>query len=895
MKKHILYSSVLLGMAAIATGCSENAWNDHLDGFDGNFNYTGKVNVSYTLTNSDYETIGSALEKVAATDEEIAAAKAIKANHYFDQHSVYPAQMALPYLFNDTSSDYFIYSDGSVVEATFVQAESIPEEISKISSANTYTIVSPVAASEIPGLLEARYPDAEEGDYSIVSYIDESTVAAVPVNVAPKAMSPKTMAKAFKTRAESNVWTVTEALANVNDGFEGEAVVIGTISQINDVSTSYGNATYFIKDNLNDADEASIEIYRGYSLDGENFTSEDEIVVGETVIVSGNLTVYNSTIEFGAGSAIVSKYSQSMWSVAEALGNMTNDSYEGEAIVKGVVSQIDDLSTSYGNATYYIKDSLKAEDSLEVFRGKYLDGEAFTSEDQLEVGATVVVYGELTNYNGTLEFTSGSSLLSYSTGSLNTGSDNLSSNIKDVTEGEVLSATAVVSAQCTRGLILTDNAGSILYYNPDVDLSAYPVGTVVEFSGEVSSYNKGYQLSSTATLKAIETMDYNYPSAEMYTADMITAAVEGTENMLAEYVAIEGVVSFSGNYTNIAITGTSVVGSAYYIPDALKDELVAGSNYVFYGYFTSFTSSYFYIVVTGFEEKTPDVDPMSFTNQVYYYDGSAWDVAENTAVIDPADYVKMGFSNNDLSDAEIYLPLYMKNAYPYAMPGDEVYVAYNLRTNSASCDLLVYDGSSWMVNNNNKEEVTASFTKSEGNWSFTKYLGKAIFDLYQEDEITLDRKYMLVSGSKCANPVVEGNNYGYLLTTSISVSGTLIVMANDVNGFSFLSTFEQDGNTYEVPEGYFIIKDTYDRYMYLQGSYSSFNVSDNVTITDGSIDQGFLFSATMNEDGSWNINNNRGDGNVRNVYYSSGYDNFAAYTEQGANDSLPFLYILEEE
>ena len=134
MKKHILYSSVLFATAALMSGCSENAWNDHLDGFDGSFNYTEKVTVSYTLSNSDYETIGKSLQNIATTDEEIAAAKAIQSNHYFDQSSVYPAQVAVPYLLDDTSSDYYIYSNGSTAEITFNQAEGLPEEISQISS-----------------------------------------------------------------------------------------------------------------------------------------------------------------------------------------------------------------------------------------------------------------------------------------------------------------------------------------------------------------------------------------------------------------------------------------------------------------------------------------------------------------------------------------------------------------------------------------------------------------------------------------------------------------------------------------------------------------------------------------------------------------------------------------
>ena len=98
--------------------------------------------------------------------------------------------------------------------------------------------------------------------------------------------------------------------------------------------------------------------------------------------------------------------------VAEAL-QLIADGYTGNATVAGVISDITEISIQYGNATYIIKDKASDEEGLTVFRGKYLNGESFTSEDQLEVGASVVVTGELVLYGTTPEFTTGNYLLSY--------------------------------------------------------------------------------------------------------------------------------------------------------------------------------------------------------------------------------------------------------------------------------------------------------------------------------------------------------------------------------------------------------------------------------------------------------------------------------------------------
>lgn len=83
------------------------------------------------------------------------------------------------------------------------------------------------------------------------------------------------------------------------------------------------------------------------------------------------------------------------------------------AFVKGVIASITEISTSFGNATYMIKDA-EGTETFQVYRGYYLNGDKFTSEDQLKVGAEVLISGELVNYMGnTPQLTTGSKLVSY--------------------------------------------------------------------------------------------------------------------------------------------------------------------------------------------------------------------------------------------------------------------------------------------------------------------------------------------------------------------------------------------------------------------------------------------------------------------------------------------------
>lgn len=108
---------------------------------------------------------------------------------------------------------------------------------------------------------------------------------------------------------------------------------------------------------------------------------------------------------------------ETAYTVAKAHELIDADQALNEAVyVKGIISQIDEVSTQYGNATYYISDNGETEGQLEVYRGYSLEGEKFTSEDEIKLGDEVIVYGKLVNYVkdgvGTHEFTTGSKIYS---------------------------------------------------------------------------------------------------------------------------------------------------------------------------------------------------------------------------------------------------------------------------------------------------------------------------------------------------------------------------------------------------------------------------------------------------------------------------------------------------
>lgn len=85
-----------------------------------------------------------------------------------------------------------------------------------------------------------------------------------------------------------------------------------------------------------------------------------------------------------------------------------------EIYVKGFISQIDEVSESYGNATYWISDQKgSTAGQLEIYRGYSLGGEKFTSKDEIKEDDEVIVFGKVVNFRGsTPEFTTGSIIYS---------------------------------------------------------------------------------------------------------------------------------------------------------------------------------------------------------------------------------------------------------------------------------------------------------------------------------------------------------------------------------------------------------------------------------------------------------------------------------------------------
>lgn len=205
-------------------------------------------------------------------------------------------------------------------------------------------------------------------------------------------------------------YTVAEALEVINGLEDGKTTAAdvftkGVIVKIESVDTgSYGNATYLISDN--GSTEHTIKVFRGYYLEGEKFTAEDQIAVGDVVVIKGKLQKYiekdgSMTPEMAAKNFIYSiNRPLSVSAALTAIDGMEDGKTADEQVlVKGIVTGESGIDTGYGNATFKITEDGKAESAaLTVFRAKDFGNEKFQNAEAFKDGDTVVVIGQLQKY-----------------------------------------------------------------------------------------------------------------------------------------------------------------------------------------------------------------------------------------------------------------------------------------------------------------------------------------------------------------------------------------------------------------------------------------------------------------------------------------------------------------
>ncbi len=124
--------------------------------------------------------------------------------------------------------------------------------------------------------------------------------------------------------SEKNPYTVAQARAAIDAGTGVTGVYAkGIVSKIvTAFNPTYGNISYNISDDGSEETD-QLQAYRGFDKDGAWFTTEDDIQVGDLVVIYGNLKKYNTTYEFDSGNQLVSLSRQELSDPGFSFGETT--------------------------------------------------------------------------------------------------------------------------------------------------------------------------------------------------------------------------------------------------------------------------------------------------------------------------------------------------------------------------------------------------------------------------------------------------------------------------------------------------------------------------------------------------------------------------------------------
>ncbi|MEG2061330.1 MAG: hypothetical protein RRY33_05680 [Alistipes sp.] len=164
-----------------------------------------------------------------------------------------------------------------------------------------------------------------------------------------------------------------------------------------------------------------------------------------------------------------------------------------------------------------------------------------------------------------------------------------------------------VSATYARGVILSDESGSILLYLNAVP--NYSLGDMLKVKGAVAQYNGCFQFGNTAEVTLLSrTPEFTFPTPETMNGAALDAYLTAPT---IKYVTYTGTLSISTNkgktYYNVAVEGTTTAqGSLQYPNPAQIDPTLNGKKVVVSGYLSSVSSKKYAntIVTSIFEEGT---------------------------------------------------------------------------------------------------------------------------------------------------------------------------------------------------------------------------------------------------------------------------------------------------
>ena len=238
------------------------------------------------------------------------------------------------------------------------------------STAKLYLVVKPFTASSLTLKINTDKGNQEKS----ISLSTPATFSAGHIKTLNFAVTSTSAEKG----TEANPYTASEASAAASALSDGDQIlnvyVKGFVAKIDEISTSHGNATYYIADNAA-LNGTWFEIFRGYYLNGANFTSTDQLGVGDEVVVKGTIINYKgNTPEMSQGSQLVSIVKSTVQPSQVFSWDLSTNSYSSASEEKvewtgSVASMVVDKNNAQTNANNYLGGDANNRTSSRFYRG----------------------------------------------------------------------------------------------------------------------------------------------------------------------------------------------------------------------------------------------------------------------------------------------------------------------------------------------------------------------------------------------------------------------------------------------------------------------------------------------------------------------------------------------
>lgn len=137
------------------------------------------------------------------------------------------------------------------------------------------------------------------------------------------------------TNTAETAYTIAKAkeLIDAGKGLSESVYVKGIVSQASEsLNDTYGSLSYYISDDGTTGNE--LQVFGGLSFDGKNFTSIDDIKVGDVVVVYGKLKKYGTTYELDKNNILIS-----LNGTTTGITNITTDEAAKNAPVYNLAGQ----------------------------------------------------------------------------------------------------------------------------------------------------------------------------------------------------------------------------------------------------------------------------------------------------------------------------------------------------------------------------------------------------------------------------------------------------------------------------------------------------------------------------------------------------------------------------